>query len=336
MERRHKSKTNRTCFPLNNIRVFFFCLTLLLSQEYLLAFNIAPLLQSGAQRRVVGQRFPLPFKSDSDCSRFSPRAHGVAVKAKEYPQEVIDQEESESPFRPLRYGFFAVCGVGGFASALISLAGFVGIQPAKDLGKSLDLPNFFLDIAVVVAAFFMWFVEETAKRQHYESIIEEQAIQRRLEKANRPKKSRKQRALAEVTNLQEAEAPMSANLKDDITSQSGQLSGLDARREKVGAEQEAGGLFSSLKATFEEANELGKAQAIMLNSALEEKGILEPVQRIPLSDKKVMDESSSLQLKEDLGTKKLPPNMPADSIKPSLSSKRSKKTTKKSKRRQKK
>jgi len=38
-----------------------------------------------------------------------------------------------------------------------------------------------------------------------------------------------------------------------------------------------GGLFASLRETMEEANELGRAQAIMLNKELEDRGVLEPI-----------------------------------------------------------
>ncbi|CAM9919750.1 unnamed protein product [Discosporangium mesarthrocarpum] len=267
-----------------------------------LAQNTLALLGSGRQPSKlgsIGRSLPRtssmfkPEKRISSCMAFN----GGGEKGEEgleegaqgkkgiygFDEEVVQREIEGAPFRKFRLILLGVFAFSSLGLGILSLAGMAGVEQAKELSEAA--PNPLLDLGVLATTYYLW-VEEVKTKRSALKLVEKQ-IQRESQVPNR--QARRQRKLGKeakkpaktASPINPAGATGVAGREKSRASGTGTGARAGATkegpRENPGVEPKEGGILDGVRQMLDDANQLGYAQAMVLNQNLEERGILPPI-----------------------------------------------------------
>ena len=208
------------------------------------------------------------------------------------PPEVIEAEAKAMPNRPVRLGV-AVGAIGlSLLTGIIAGGNLANVQEAVNLRDLIlfDNPVLTLAIDTVIGGISAWSIQQEleTKEKNIQRIWEE--VQRRRSGGAASGANRSQRRAKKV----EAPKPMFTGGDGFSTPPSPPPSKKAPKPSPAPPTQPppsapappaaaptdgglAGGLFGKAKSFLDEANELGKTQALALNAQLEDKGVLPPI-----------------------------------------------------------
>mmetsp|Transcript_43293 Transcript_43293/g.109618 ORF Transcript_43293/g.109618 Transcript_43293/m.109618 type:complete len:312 (+) Transcript_43293:221-1156(+) len=254
----------------------------------------------------VGTRLPLlQFSHDvalqrfaKGTARFAGRSRRLARTsacksegAEDIPQEVVDAEERSASGRNYRLAAFAAFGGLGAALTLTRIALNVTATPITNDFLQPSLFGELLDIIVVGTAGILWNSELSTKEENIQRIWDELKRRRAesgpqyvgkddLRKRKKDKKGGQKRTKGFSQEMRE----MRMEQRQELAAKRGEegteerpLKGtaqMGKQGKKAGA---TGGLIGGLKAAYDSANSAGRIQALQVNDALEEAGLLKPL-----------------------------------------------------------
>ena len=194
------------------------------------------------------------------------------------PPQVVEAEKNATPNRKLRLAATAALATAATASAAISTAHLAHFQPADSIQASiLPVDNEILSLtaAIVILAScnYVWVQEQKNREENVQRIWEEvkkrKMKQAKSEKSNvRSKRPNKTQAQARRERSSKSRAENRARAEDRAQAEAVEW------RDVPSPTVEKSTVSPALSDFFAEANALARAQAMQLNSALEDQGVL--------------------------------------------------------------
>eukprot|EP00611_Tribonema_gayanum_P026190 TRINITY_DN615_c0_g1_i6.p1 TRINITY_DN615_c0_g1~~TRINITY_DN615_c0_g1_i6.p1 ORF type:complete len:220 (+),score=53.48 TRINITY_DN615_c0_g1_i6:492-1151(+) len=190
----------------------------------------------------------------------------------------------QAPFRGTRLQIIAITAALAVICGATSVLGLVGVDSARELSERLSLPNPLLDAGVLAVAWYIYVEDVKVKRMRLREIdavyqrelkgitlpgnrAGRRAAQVKEEKGKKKgKRSKKGGALAAVEAEPATSQPQAAAVTPENESSSTD-------------ESKPGSMLDGWKQALKDVNQQSYAQALAMNSVLEEKGILPPLQR---------------------------------------------------------
>ncbi|KOO53735.1 hypothetical protein Ctob_013246 [Chrysochromulina tobinii] len=215
---------------------------------------------SSTQSLLLSLPRTVPAHVHAHAATHAPARSGIVRLASDddpAPPEVIQAEDNATPNRKYR---LATAAVGVTVSAATAGAAIATLSGQYEFGDVMlfgsPVVTLVVDVLVGGTSAWAWQQEQKTKRENIARIWEE--VKRRrtggaTEGANRLQRRAKKVLVPGGAMPGAAEEPAT-------------VTGADS-----------GGLFANARAFLEEANALGKAQAISLNAQLEDAGVLPPV-----------------------------------------------------------
>jgi hypothetical protein len=199
-----------------------------------------------------------------------------------YDLEVVQREEAEAPYRGARRIGVGITTVIAAACGAVSIAGLLGVDQAKQLSDTLNLPNPLLDAGVLAIGWYIFVEDVKMKRMRLREVDAAYKLEqsggkaggnRTERRAQKDKKKKKDKAIV----LSSMQNTRSSSSTDTATSDSTSSVTTD---NDVDTEEQLN-MFDKLKRTLRDVNQQSYAQAVAMNDALEAKGILPPIAATP-------------------------------------------------------
>lgn len=202
----------------------------------------------------------------------------VAMGIEGVPREVIEAEAKATAGRPIRLAGTFALGSLSVASAALCVSSLAGQPQAVELAKNLlpfgNVP-ISLGVNVVLAGTCAWVYQQEleTKEKNIQRIWEE--VQRR--KAAGSKKKRQKKAVAKTP----AEMRQQAREKGAAPLEAPPPPPPPLAQPPLAQPTPEPGLFEKIASSsfMEQANTMAKVQAMSLNDALEQRGVLPPIER---------------------------------------------------------
>eukprot|EP00466_Bigelowiella_natans_P020801 jgi/Bigna1/89575/estExt_fgenesh1_pg.C_510153 len=248
-------------------------------------------LTSAPNQNAVWRRKIQPHRP-----RLSPSARDPSI-----PDVIIEAEKNSNKQRPFRFAGYGLFGAYG-AAVVLSNAGVM----SEELSSSFPLLTFFdsqpvsLAIGGLAAALSVYFVsteieqreqnivriwEEVQKRAQQGTLGQKQQQQQQQtadDKQTRTKKKKGKKSSSRNRGFSRSTAEKQAEVVGvDSTPTAASMQQRQQQEEKKEEEEEGGrkagivdGLLGSVKDTMQQANAMARVQALEINSALEDSGVL--------------------------------------------------------------
>lgn len=202
------------------------------------------------------------------------------------PQAVVDAEEKSAGGRQYRMAAMGL--FGGLAGALSLTRVVLNVlgTPAPIEFLRPSLLGELLDIIVIGTAGILWNSELSTKEANIQRIWEE--VKRRREQSGpkfigkdelrqRKKDKKGGRKAAKGFSQEMREMRREERREADAKSPYGEMPRQQTQEKSDNEAGRAGGLLSNIKAAYKSANSAGRVQALQVNDALEEAGLLKPL-----------------------------------------------------------
>ncbi|KAG5179603.1 hypothetical protein JKP88DRAFT_264153 [Tribonema minus] len=211
----------------------------------------------------------------------------------------------QAPFRGTRLQIIAITAALAVICGATSVLGLVGVDSARELTERLSLPNPLLDAGVLAVAWYIYVEDVKVKRMRLREIdavyqrelkgitlpgnrAGRRAAQVKEEKGKKKgKRSKKGGALAAVEAEPATSQPQVLHLCIKCLTQTHAARHNGTQAAAVAPENDSsnvdeskpGSMLDGWKQALKDVNQQSYAQALAMNSMLEEKGILTPLQR---------------------------------------------------------
>ena len=223
---------------------------------------------------------PPPHHTPLAFSRRAPIAVAMDDMSKP-PPEVVEAEANATPNRKFR---LVGCGVGfgvSLGSGILSFNVLTGNPDAQNLRDLVlfDNPIISLLVDIIIGGTCAWaFQQEIKTRDENQRRIWEEVKRRRAGGAASGA-NRSQRRAKKVVDTRKAQFTGGGGFNSPPPPPPAPPPPPPPAAPPMADAAEGGGegLFEKAKSFFEEANEMGKASALVLNAQLEEKGVLSPI-----------------------------------------------------------